>query len=176
MAQSAFIIAVAEAEPVVAALRAQHDPVAALGVPAHVTLLFPFKAPADITPVDIQRVAAEARRHPPFAFTLSTVGRFPDTLYLAPEPAPPFIALTRVLVRLFPDHPPYGGAHDGNVPHLTVARGAVDVLEPSLRAALPTDGIAAQCREFVLIGNATGLWRTLHTFTLGGSNAAGAQR
>ena len=173
MAQSAFIVVVAEAEPVVAALRTRHDPVAALGVPAHVTLLFPFKAPTDIAAGDIQRVEAEALSHPPFAFSLKNVARFPDTLYLPPEPAAPFVALTRMLVRLFPDHLPYGGAHDGSVPHLTVARGDVDTVEPTLRAALPPTGIAAQCNGFMLIGNASGLWRPLHAFTLGGARNQG---
>jgi hypothetical protein len=43
MAQSAIVVVVEEAEPVVGAHRLRHDPVASLGVPAHVTILYPLR-------------------------------------------------------------------------------------------------------------------------------------
>ena len=42
------------------------------------------------------------------------------TVYLAPSPAAPFRQLTHELFRRFPEHPPYGGAFDDVVPHLSV--------------------------------------------------------
>ena len=55
-------------------------------------------------------------------------GRFPGVVWLAPEPAEPFIALTELLAAAFPDHPPYEGAHDEIVPHLTLGLGTESVL------------------------------------------------
>jgi hypothetical protein len=48
MAESAFIVRVPEAEPHVAHLRERFDPMALLGVPAHITLLYPFLSPEQI--------------------------------------------------------------------------------------------------------------------------------
>ena len=46
--QSAVIVAIPEAEAAVAALRLRLDPAAAWGVPAHVTVLYPFLPPDEI--------------------------------------------------------------------------------------------------------------------------------
>lgn len=46
--ESALIVRVPEAEPLVGTFRDRFDPVARLGVPAHITLLYPFEPPADI--------------------------------------------------------------------------------------------------------------------------------
>ncbi|HYN34704.1 MAG TPA: hypothetical protein VES40_18925 [Ilumatobacteraceae bacterium] len=42
MTRSALVVLVAEAETLISAHRLRHDPVAARGVPAHVTVLHPF--------------------------------------------------------------------------------------------------------------------------------------
>jgi hypothetical protein len=42
MAESAFIVCVPEAEPHVAVLRERFDASARLGLPAHITMLYPF--------------------------------------------------------------------------------------------------------------------------------------
>ena len=42
-------------------------------------------------------------------------------VYLAPEPAAPFVALTEAVGAEFPGFPPYGGAFDEVVPHLTIS-------------------------------------------------------
>ena len=48
---SAVVVEVPEAEPLVGAWRLRFDPVAALGMPAHVTLLYPFVAPSASAPM-----------------------------------------------------------------------------------------------------------------------------
>lgn len=152
-----------------AALRAAHDPSAAEGVPAHITLLFPFRTAADIDDDALARARAIAAGARPFDFTLARIGRFDGTIYLAPEPAAPFVALTQALAGAFPEHPPYGGLHRDIVPHLTVARGdaaVLDRVESELATAWPARGIAARATDFILIANDTGRWRTLHRFAL----------
>jgi len=42
-------------------------------------------------------------------------------MWLDPEPALPFRDLTNAVWRMFPQHPPYGGAHPDLIPHLTLA-------------------------------------------------------
>src|SRR5690349_20634700 len=44
--ESTIIVPVPEAEPLFGVLRGNHDRVAAAGVPAHITLLYPFLPPA----------------------------------------------------------------------------------------------------------------------------------
>jgi len=165
---------VPEAEGCVGAWRTVHDQSAGQGVPAHVTLLFPFRSVDRLDGTVFERVEAIAQAGDPFHFTLARIARFDDTLYLAPEPAAPFVALTHALAAVFPDHPPYGGSHAEVVPHLTVARGAaavLDAVEAALRTTLPRAGIAARAGEILLIADDTGRWRTIHRFPLGASDA-----
>ena len=101
-------------------IRRRHDPTAANGVPAHVTLLFPFIPVASLAPAIRGDLAAIAGSVTPFDVRFASVGRFPGVVYLAPEPAEPFAALTASIVARFPDFPPYAGEHADVVPHLTL--------------------------------------------------------
>src|SRR5689334_12059902 len=107
MAESAFIVRVPEAEAVVGSLRERFDPSAPAGVPAHVTILFPFMSPERITPEVLAKAAMALRSANQFRFTLSVLGRWSETTYLKPEPAAPFVFLTELLVKQFPEYPPY---------------------------------------------------------------------
>ncbi len=175
MNQSAFIVRVPEAEPHVATLRERLDPSARLGVPAHITVLYPFMAPEHIDAALVAKVRAIATATAPFVFRVARIGRFPGTLYLAPEPEAPFIALTLALMRAFPGHLPYGGQHEGIVPHLTVAQARDAELhdaETQLRANPSlARGVAAVCRELALIENSSGRWLPMHSFALGHGGA-----
>jgi 2'-5' RNA ligase len=109
------------------------------GMPPHVTLLYPF-ADDDAVGSLLGDVACVLARFAPFEASFAEVRRWPETLYLEPEPADPFVALTEALVAAFPGYLPYGGAHDEIVPHLTVAHGdpaLFDELAERLRPALP---------------------------------------
>jgi 2'-5' RNA ligase len=126
-----LIIAVPESEASVAELRLAHDSSAALGVPAHITILFPFAAPAD---VDEDALAELVAAHPAFDFQLASVEHFDDGLtYLAPVPSEPFTAL---IAERWPEYPPYEGilAIDAVVPHLTVGETPLE-LDPPLPIA-----------------------------------------
>jgi 2'-5' RNA ligase len=170
MAESAFAVNVPEAEPYVATLRERFDPTAKLGVPAHITVLYPFMSPEQITEAVLYKVRLAFCSAVTFKFCLRKVRRFPSALYLAPEPAEPFIALTEKLVRQFPDHLPYGGQYDSIVPHLTVAQAGESehsLAEAQLATTLPTrGGIQAWCNEVVLIENSSGRWEHMHSFPL----------
>lgn len=168
VAESAFIVRVPEAEPYVTHLREQFDPSAKLGVPAHITLLYPFMSPELVDTVLVAQARAVVAATRSFTFRLATVGRFVDALYLAPEPSAPFTELTEHLARQFPAFPPCGGRHEDIVPHLTVARGGKlehSRAQSELLATL-SGGVACLCSEVVLIENASGRWQQMHVFPL----------
>jgi 2'-5' RNA ligase len=119
--RSGLVIEVPEAETAVAAWRERLDPHASLGVPAHITVLFPFAAPdrLDLSSMAILgRLVATAAS---FEFRLTRTAWFGDTtLWLAPEPAAPFLQLTELLFGAFPAYPPYAGQFAEVVPHLII--------------------------------------------------------
>ena len=122
-------------------LRLAFDSSAAAGSPAHVTVLYPFLEPRAIDEAverDLGQIAAAAE---PFDLRLGRIGRFPGVVWLAPEPAAPFAALTDAVAARWPDRRPYEGAHDRVIHHLTVADGAPDgvlvELERTVAAGLP---------------------------------------
>jgi 2'-5' RNA ligase len=123
-----------------ARLRRRHDPSAAAGLPAHVTLLFPFLPVAGLSPGVRSVLAAIAATVPAFEVRFADVGRFPGVAYLVPEPSAPFVELTSAIADRFPEFPPYGGAHGEIVPHLTLTESAeapLDVIAASARRYLP---------------------------------------
>jgi|tagenome__1003787_1003787.scaffolds.fasta_scaffold20351809_2 2'-5' RNA ligase len=174
-AESAFAVNVPEAEPYVAGLRDRFDPSAKVGVPAHITVLYPFLAPEQIGEETLAKVRRTLLRAAEFSFRLCRVEHFPTATYLAPEPSKPFIQLTESLVGEFPTRLPYGGQYDGIAPHLTVAQGQYsrDLVEKELNEKLPPGGIEASCREVVLIENSSGVWKRMQTFPLGTSGRGG---
>lgn len=156
------------------ALRERCDPAAVLGVPAHITILMPFMSPGRITTRTLSEAKSALKAVQAFSFALNKVARWPETTYLVPEPAAPFIQLTRAVERAFPDYPLYGGRHPEVVPHLTVADGSAsraDEAEGELRAILAQRGpIASICKTVDLFENSSGTWRFMHAITLARSD------
>jgi hypothetical protein len=139
-------------------------------LPPHVTALWPF-LPADALDAHLEReLEALLAGVAPFDFALSRVGGFTDVSYLAPEPTEPFVSLTRLLWERWPECPPFGGAYDEIVPHLTVAldptAGERLAIETDLAARLP---VAGRAEEVVLVEEtAAGALRKRRRFALGG--------
>jgi hypothetical protein len=150
VSETHLILPVPAAEPVVAAHRASWDPSARAGVPAHITVLGPFIERGDLTSDDLRTLGELFAATSPIEFELARVARFDHALYLEPEPWGPFVELTQAVWRLWPDQPPYGGAHREIVPHLTVALGGEDFydVEAALERHLP---LRATAREVWLI-------------------------
>ncbi len=93
-------------------------------MPAHVTLLYPFVDWEELDPSVGRRIASVAARHAAFDYTMTGPQRWPDTIYVAVEPADPFVRLQADLAATFPDYPIYGEAGDFEfTPHITVAEG-----------------------------------------------------
>lgn len=123
--ESAIIIKVPEVEHIVGPHRRTLDPSAEWGVPAHVTLLYPFLHPAAIDADVLRRLAEVVVRHREFDVQFLRTKWFgKEVLWLSPEPDLSFRRLTNALIETFPETPPYGGAILDPTPHLTVADGA----------------------------------------------------
>lgn len=106
--------------PALERLRRHEDLAASVGVPPHVTLLFPFMQVAALRAPHRRALAEIAATVEPFDVRFATVGRFPGAVYLVPEPDRPFVALTLAITARFPDYQPYEGAFDEVIPHLTL--------------------------------------------------------
>jgi 2'-5' RNA ligase len=170
MAHTGFIVPVPQAEGVVADLRKRFDASAALGVPAHITLLFPFMPPGDIDTAVLNGIRDALAGASGFEFTLASTARFPATVYLEPAPAAPFIELTERLARRFPLFPPFGGEFSTIIPHLTVAHGSAPdavLVQAELMARLAARGpVHGVCDSVVLLENSSGRWQKLQAFAL----------
>ncbi len=166
--ESAVIVPV-QVPVAVARLRDRMDPSAAQGVPAHVTLIYPFM-PVELLTDDVRRSVAQIiAAEPVFPLTFAAVGRWPNVVYLVPAPAEPFRRLTLALAAAFPDYPPYEGAHPDVVPHMTIAQDVADdyyaAAQHALPAMLPLRDVA---REAWLIGHMPGVpWHTLWRLPFG---------
>jgi 2'-5' RNA ligase len=118
---SALLVPVSAAEGLVEEFRRDLDPAAGWGVPAHITALFPFLPVAHVTTSVLDRVQEALQAIEAFDCHLERTEWFDDrVLWLAPVPDSPFRQITQALWTAFPECPPYGGAFNDVVPHLTV--------------------------------------------------------
>ena len=164
-------MAIPEAEAAVAALRLQLDPAAAWGVPAHVTVLYPFLPPDEIDGRALAGVASAVGTVPAFDVRFERTAWFGDeVLWLAPEPGEPLRELTTQVWQRFPGCAPYEGAHPELIPHLTVgdhaATTALREADLTVSAALPIHARVTQAR--LICGSPEpNSWRTMTEFPLG---------
>ena len=172
MGETALIVAVPAAEPVVGRFREKYDSSAAVGVPAHVTLLYPFLAPDAIGAGDLAALTTLFATTPSFDVVFARCARFGSrVLWLAPEPDEPFLDMMQRLFERWPECPPYHGtiARDAIVPHLTVSDSTtgdhLDRIDLAVAGGLP---VRQHVAEALLIENRTGRWTTRETFALGG--------
>ncbi|WP_127500886.1 2'-5' RNA ligase family protein [Actinoplanes solisilvae] len=170
--QSALIVAVPEADPVVGRHRDRLDQAAAWGVPAHITICYPFLAPELIDEQVLAGLRQAAATVPAFSYRLNAVNWFGErVVWLAPAPCDPLIALTVAVTARFPAVRPYDGQFDEIVPHLTVGHdkpvadlktAAADIAEHlPIAARITSMRLATGCPE---PGHT---WSTLAEFPLG---------
>lgn len=113
--------------PTIADVRRRWDRAARAGAQPHVTVLYPFLPMTRLTDAVHAALADVAAGIDAFDVVFQDVRRFADgVVWLEPRPADPFHALTAAVVARWPEHPPYGGRFDVNIPHLTVVEAEVD--------------------------------------------------
>lgn len=165
------MILVPEAEDLVRPFREAYDPSAAKGMPAHITINYPFLPGASPSGDLDGRLSALFSRTAPFRFRLERAARFPDVLYLAPDPDGPFKELASQVWKAFPESPPYAGEYSDLTPHLTVAQEDDSHLLEYISADFQqrAEGIlpiASRARQVWLMDNRGGRWRRRTAFPL----------
>lgn len=163
--RSALVVVAAEAEPVVGEWRLRYQPEAVEhGLPAHLTILFPFVPATEIDDGLLAKLYRLYAPVQPFAYQLASVESFLDAAWLAPVPAGPFHALVDRARQAFPALPPYGDPEHVVVPHCTVGtdsdREAVEAMVRELRESLgPRLPIRCRATGLVLLAErADGTW------------------
>jgi 2'-5' RNA ligase len=173
MPQLLMMVPVPEVEPHVAQLRARFDPSAKRGLGAHVTVLHSNLPAGALEPNFLAQIAAGVSSMVPFGYRITRVARFPGTLYLAAEPAGPFVLLReQVMLALSPGEREQK-AKERFIPHVSVMRkstGDDRDVESELTATLWRHGpISCVCKELTLLENSSGVWLQVQQFTLSGN-------
>lgn len=133
--ETALLLRVPGAEDAVARHRGRLDSAAADGIPAHVTVLYPFVPLDNLQAADHCRLEGLFTTQQPFTLVGRQTSWFGDqVLFVRLEDPEPVRALTAQVAAAYPGHPPYGGdiAIEDVIPHLTVGH---DHPRPELRAA-----------------------------------------
>ena len=138
---SALLVRCPAAEPAVATQRLRFDRAAAFGVPAHLTICFPFAPVRMLSAADHDRLTSAFAGVPGFVVRGARTGWFgEDHLHVPVEPADAVLRLIGLVGALFPEHPIYGGAIEEVVPHVSIGPGELaelSVAEAQVSARLP---------------------------------------
>lgn len=169
--ETAVVVRVPELDELIAGLRKRYGlPRKPNGIPPHITLIVPFLRADELC----RGGATEALRSvcakfEPFDVTFARTARFPRVLYLAPEPAEPFVALSRAIMDRWPQVQPYPGRHRAVVPHLTVTTSrppkVFGAVAEALRPRLPVTITVAGAHVYTFDGRA---WSEHAAVALGG--------
>lgn len=153
-----------------------HDFRAAIGVPAHVTVHYPWVPAETVDAATLDQVRDLAATTPPFPVTFSELRWFAsDVLWLAPTPDHELRELSERSAALWPEAPQYGGEFEDVMPHLTIGdlagggdEAGLHQAGDDLAAVLPLPAWAAELWWMAL--EPTGRWTCRATFKLGGSS------
>jgi 2'-5' RNA ligase len=171
--ETAVLVLVPEAEGAVGTHRAHLDVAASWGVPAHLSVVYPFVPPEDVDDHVLAELGAAVATVPAFDCAFRRTAWFgADVVWLAPEPDGPFVQLIRAVVAAFPTHQPYGGIHGEPVPHLTIGErrlgstAELTAAERAVRGQLP---LLAQVDRAVLLAgrHERDSWRPVADVPLG---------
>jgi 2'-5' RNA ligase len=148
-----LIIPPFEVQSFAAPIRRQAMPERWMQVPAHITLLYPFAAPAEVSQA-MPRLRQALAAAEPFDVTLDHYGRFPTAVFLEPAEPQPLLDLHRHLAAAFPEYPIYGGEFGQAFhPHLTLVQSEDESGPPDL-ALPPTPSFTFRVdRVFVFVGD-----------------------
>jgi len=171
--ETALLVEVPAADAAVGPYRDILDLAAGWGVPAHLTVLYPFVPPAQLDDEVRSVVADIAATVPAFELTLAGIEWFgADLVWLAPDDPEPLRQLTARVVARFPDHQPYGGEITDPTPHLTVAHlGTLADRRAAAAAVLPRLPIRQRVTEVALWAGSPepAAWHRCGAFPLGRS-------
>jgi 2'-5' RNA ligase len=112
-------------------------------IPLHVTILYPFVPPWELSTDVVNAIESVLRGRTEFSYQLTRLGSFPTALYLVVEPQEPFLDLIAAFERAWPQYPRYGGQFATTIPHVTIAeRRRMDDFDAGVQARLPVRLVA----------------------------------
>ena len=123
MAETAIVVPCMLSDPIIGLWRARYTADGRDGMPAHITLLYPWIEQENLVASDISKVRDVLATFGAFDFALTSIASFPPppmVLYLRSEPQDTFIKMTEALAAAFLERPPYGGEFEEIVPHATI--------------------------------------------------------
>lgn len=168
--ETAVLLCVPEADALVGPWHEKGDPSAAAGVPAHVTLLYPFLDSEQVDAGVLAELTWFFAGVDAFAVTFADVADVQDSglVYLDPQ-GHELDELAAALARRWPECPPYGGAVDAPHAHLTVVHTPDEALRrqaaQTVRPELPLT--ATGHRAALWVCEQSNRWREAHVFELG---------
>lgn len=147
--QTTLLIPIPAAEAAVSHHRSKLDDAARDGIPAHITISYPFLPPSQINESLLGSLSGMFGKIPAFRFTLDQIGWFgDDVVWLGPSDPAPFNVFINTVFSAFPSCPPYGGKYTQVIPHLTIGntgeQQALQTAAESIKSYLPIDGIATE--------------------------------
>ena len=173
---TALVFLVPETESVVRSWRTAHDPSAAEGMPAHITVLYPFIAEGDLNDHTLKEIATICDERRPIAVCFKEFGRFPRVLWLKPHGTSCLELITQIRNR-WPECLPYGRSNLEVIPHLTVTDGASEQIVAQAQADiaphLPLEALISTIALMAFDGNR---WVCRQEFALSRELTAGDQR
>jgi hypothetical protein len=172
MLEAALLVICPSAETAVGAERSALDRSAQVGVPAHITVAYPFKP--DLGEAEHRRLDELFGAVPSFTVLGQRTAWFDEVvLYVEPVDPAPLVGLTTAVTAAFPAYPPYGGAFHDVVPHLTIGHDhSVEVLraaEQAVLARLPFGQLVDHVELWsgpALATAAVGSWRRVGDYPL----------
>lgn len=141
--ESAVVVRVPALDQPIGSLRRRFDlPLKPNGIPPHITLIVPFLTREELAQAPVMSELRDlCARVEPFSVCFAGTARFPRVLYLAPEPAQPFITLAQALTAHWPQLSSRVTRGGQIVPHLTVTtsrpRRTLDAVDAALAPLLP---------------------------------------
>lgn len=154
--RSAVVVPVPAVERLASGWREVFDGSAVQGMPAHITVLYPFLDDGRLTSSVLAKLARLCAQSPVLDVEFRRIGRFPAVLCLDPEPAEGLRRITACIAEQWPEAPPYGGGFAEVIPHLTIAQGAYDEvmagIESDLLGALPVRARLVEACLYVFDG------------------------
>ena len=169
--QSVITLSIPEADSVLSYVRSSFNgDVPLAGVPAHITLLYPWMPPSRINETVIAELASVFAGSHEFDFTLK-VGWFDqEVLLLVPENPRPFVDLTKAIINRWPEFPYYGGEYEQIEPHVTLAYGDHDNLSKLAVGIASQIPVTARASFVTLCTGEPGHMTDIANFPLGSAN------
>lgn len=163
------MLLVPPADAVLSAVAQQYPEAVRDGVPAHVSLLYPF-LPADELDEDVINALSDLlAQSGPMTVALDEVQRQDEFVALRPDPITGLRELSAAVQARWPDVVPYDGRFGDVDPHVTIAlhttaERATTIAEQIVPPLVP---ISAELRDVWLVAYSGGRWTVRQKFVLG---------